>query len=199
MKSRTTMTYAVALGLVSTLALAGCNGGDGEPTGGATGSKPATRSTTPPPSATATQAASSPSPSTRVTLPTAAQANTEAGARAFAQFFVTEMDRAYVEADSSFLRPLFTKNCEDCQNVVEIVDKLRASGTHQTNLSASVAGTTYAKLSGQPAVDVFVEYAGATRVDRAGKVVFTGKDRKVAYRLRLANSSGWLVDEIGTL
>lgn len=198
MNKRKTMTYAVATGVAATALLAGCNGGDEDPTASPTGSSATSSSTSPTGSSTATSSAS-PSPSVSVSLPSAARANTEAGAIAFAKFFVTEMDRAYVEADSEPLKPLFTKNCEDCQNVVDIIDKLEGSGTHQATSSATVAGATYAKLSGQPAVDVFVAYASVNRLDKAGKVVFTGKDRKVSYRLRLANTNGWLVDEIGTL
>ncbi|MEO7268438.1 MAG: DUF6318 family protein [Knoellia sp.] len=196
MKSRRTLTYAVAAAAAATLLLGACNGGNEDPpsmpnaTTSPTGSASASGST---------DATASPSPSVSVSLPSAARANTEAGAIAFAKFFVTEMDRAYVEADSEPLKPLFTKNCEDCQNVVEIIDKLEGSGTHQATSSATIAGATYAKLSGQPAVDVFVAYASVNRLDKAGKVVFTGKERKVSYRLRLANTNGWLVDEIGTL
>lgn len=189
MRSRSTMTYAVAAATAATLALAGCSGGDEEPT--ATPTATTSSTTSPSPSgSTSPSATSSPSPSVSISLPSAARANTEAGAIALGKFFITELDRAYVTTDSSTIEAVSTSTCGGCKAVVTAIKGLRGDGVHQVRPAVSIAGAEFVPIQGAQAVDVFASYTAVPRIDSKGAQVTPGKSEKVAYRLTVA----WIGD-----
>jgi hypothetical protein len=120
-------TLIVGLGL---LAVTACSG-DAEPS--------------PPPSPTPTVTTAVPTPSSSPTapvMPEAAREHTEAGAKAFVEYFWEVVDYAGTTLDSSALRKLAADDCVGCQGAVDFVDQMRAGGatfvgatTHVTNLA----------------------------------------------------------------
>lgn len=120
MKSRTTMTYALALATAATLALAGCSGREEEPTAtpsatsSSTGSPSPTGSTSP--SATGSPSASASAP---IDIPAAAQANTEDGAVAFVRFWFEQVNIAFTTANPAVITLLSTSDCKSCSSLAE--------------------------------------------------------------------------------
>lgn len=199
MKSRTTMTYAVALALASTLTLTGCNGGDDEPTKRPTGTSSATGSSSPSGSTSPTSSAS-PTPSVNVSIPAAARANTEAGSIEFGKFFIEELDKAYVTTDSSSIEAMSDPGCGGCKAVAGAIRGMHEDGIHQERPAVTIAGGQYVPIHDAPAVDVFAEYESVPRVDSKGAVVTPGRAEKVAYRLTVEwAGQGWKVVETDVL
>lgn len=199
MRSHTTRTYAVALGLASTLALAGCSEGDETPTASPPGTSSPTTSTSPSGSSSATGSVT-PSPSASVTVPSAARVNTNEGAVAFGKHFITELDRAYVSTDSSQVRNLSSGSCGGCKAVIVAIDGLRGDGVHQAKPAVTIAGAQFVAIDGAPAVDVFASYASVPRIDATGKQVTPGRAEKVAYRLSVIwSGQNWQVVETDVL
>lgn len=144
MTSHKNITYAVALAGALTFALAGCNGGENDPT--ATSSSSSSSSTTSPspsssgsPSGSASSTGSaSPSASTSVSVPVAARANTADGAVAFAKWTTQAGDYAFVDLNPSVLSAVAAPGCVDCDAIVKSIADMKASGYHQKGRSITV-------------------------------------------------------------
>ncbi|KGN36338.1 DUF6318 family protein [Knoellia subterranea] len=173
MKSRTTMTYAVALALASTLALAGCNGGEKEPTKSATGTSPATGSASPSgsPSSSAT---TSPSASTAVSIPAAARAHTDEGAIAFVRFFFETVNAAHRAPDTTLLPPLSTNECKSCTSLQATALEYATKG-HRAESAPTAPLSALRMRVALPADPVMVEFTltqnKTSVVDKAGNIV----------------------------
>ncbi|CAN7248869.1 DUF6318 family protein [Knoellia sp. LjRoot47] len=201
MQTPRTMTYAVALAAAAALTLAGCNGGDKDPTSTPTPSAspsvttpPASTSPSSSPSATAT-----PNPSASVVVPAAARAHTEAGAIAFATFFITEADRAFVTVDSGVVQALSAASCENCKVSVDAVAELKAAQERQVRPSLKIKATNPlpGATADQREVQVQTQDQAVDIVDRSGKVVDTTEAGQSVYRTRLAwVGSGWTMAEL---
>lgn len=198
MRSRSTMTYAVAAATAATLTLAGCNGGDEEPT--ATPTATTSSTTSPSPSgSTSPSATSSPSPSVSISLPSAARANTEAGAIAFGKFFITSLDLGYVSQDPLLIEAMSAPNCGGCKGAVTVLKGLKSSNERQAKPAVTIAGAEYLPLNGEKVVDVFASYAAVDRI-RNGKVIAKEPAHKTAYRLTVAwLDDGWKVAKTDVL
>lgn len=197
MNKRTTMTYAVAAATAAMLTLAGCNGGDEDPTATPTPTGSSTSSASTSGSAGTT---TSPSPSVSISLPSAARANTEAGAIAFGKYFITELDRAYVSTDSAPIEAMSAPSCGGCKAVVAAIKGLHGDRVHQARPAVTIAGGKFVPIQNTKAVDVFASYRSVPRIDSRGVEVTPGKAEKVAYRLTVAwQSQGWKVIETDVL
>lgn len=142
---------AVALGLGATVLLTGCSGtADSAPSSAAPTSSQA--SSAAPASTAPTSAATSAAPSASasnssgpadasaagtplrelISEPQAPEAtNDDAGALAFASYYVESMDWAYATGDASVLRTLCTAENEQCARVVSTADMIGESGAIQ--------------------------------------------------------------------
>ena len=193
MKKRTTMTYAVAAATAATLLLAGCNGGDEDPTTTPAG----TTSTTGAPTPSGSTSTASPTATTSVQLPSAARQQTDAGAVAFARFYVLEVDNAYVTLDSSAISAYSATECKNCQLAADTVAAAKASGERQPRPSFTITGAQTQPFPGRTVVDVYVNVADVPSVDAQGKVVAPGEPGKDSFRVDLAWTDGWKVTAVG--
>lgn len=192
MKSPKTMTYAVAAATAATLLLAGCNGGDDDPTPtpSPTNSSTSSASVTPSPSASSTA-------TTSVLVPSAARAQTDAGAVAFARFYVLEVDKAYVTLDTSAIKAYAKDSCTNCQTAASTVEAAKANGERQPRTSFSITGAQTQPFSGRVVVDVYVDVADVPSVNAQGQTVSPGEPGKDSFRVDLVWESGWKVKAVG--
>ncbi|KGN30503.1 hypothetical protein N802_06720 [Knoellia sinensis KCTC 19936] len=168
MSSRTTMTYAVALGLASALALAGCGSEDG-PTTNPTGSSSSTGSATPSGSATPTPTGSA---SASIEIPAEARANTEDGAIAFVRFYFEQLNLAYTKPDTSLLPPLATSGCQSCVGLQDGVKEIDSAGQRmKSDLVAPIAAAEIASEApaGQTWVKFTLTQMAVPVIDKSGK------------------------------
>lgn len=173
MNKRTTMTYAVAAATAAMLTLAGCNGGDEDPTATPTATSSSTSSASPSGSPSPSTSAS-PSPSASVTLPSAARERSEKGAVEFAKNFVLEMNKADVSSDPSVISALSDPGCAFCADLVEVTNQNRAEGTRLDKLTMTIEDASVLDAQGSTfVVGLLVSDAAARRVDREGKVIST--------------------------
>ncbi|MFC7488312.1 DUF6318 family protein [Knoellia sp. CPCC 206453] len=184
------MTYAVAAATAVTLLLAGCNGGDKDPTPTATASASSTASTT---------STSSPSPTstTSVQLPAAARAQTDAGAVAFARFYILEVDRAYVTLDNSAITAYAQRSCTNCQTAANTVEAAKSDGQRQPRPSFTITGAQTQPFPDRTVVDVYVDVADVPSVNAKGETVSPGEPGKDSFRVDLVWENGWKVKAVG--
>lgn len=189
------MTYAVAAALAATLALAGCNGGKKDPTATPTSSTSST--TSPSPSGSASPSPS-PTPSVSVTLPSAARANTEAGAVEFVKFYLTDLDRAREQGDSNVIRALAENGCTFCSDYAKFLDADVKKGHHvkdaQTQIDLIEAESFASKAATVRVLEIDHAYE---LVDKAGKTVRKVPETPLSLRASISWDSGaWHVKEI---
>jgi hypothetical protein len=106
------MTRLVVGALALLLALAGCDG------------DPKAEPSTPP---TSSSVSTTPSPSAPM-LPSAAEANTKAGAIAFVKHYVEVQNFAARTGDTSTFRTLSLASCEECRSIVRRIERVYAHG-----------------------------------------------------------------------
>lgn len=177
----------MVLAAAAALTLSGCTGGDDEPTSTPTPSAPSAVTT--PPASTSPSASSSatatPNPTASVVVPAAARAHTEAGAIAFASFFMSEADRAFVVSDSSAIEALSGPSCEGCQDTIKGVAEQKAAGQRQVKPSLTVLATNPLPGGTADALDVQVQVRSdaVDIVDRTGKKVNSTEKGQGVYRV----------------
>jgi hypothetical protein len=174
---------AIAVG--GALALAGCNGGGDEPTA-STASSSLSSTTTSSASSTTT---ASPSTTTSATidpakLPPEATEKTEAGAKAFAKFFVETLDQSQVEADPSTLVAISEPECQGCKIYVDLSRELAVKGQHQEGPALELSDIGVRSSSdGRFQFDLLIDERPTRTVDKAGAVVASFPADKTTLRV----------------
>jgi hypothetical protein len=185
------------LGMAAALALSGCSDGAGAQTG-PTSSGPSTSATT---SATASSSSttSRPSSTAAVSIPAAARAHTEEGAKAFAEFYLNTYSEAAVSADSAALAALSGKSCGGCRSLIDLIDGYRAKHQHVDEVSLTI-DTTMLRPEGtsdRPVVDVLAADAKKRVLNADGSVAKTVAGANINFRLTLNWSEiGWQVEDL---
>ena len=115
-------------GLAFALVLTGCSEPDvvadppplATPTAGSASPTSPSLTTTPPASATTT------APTASTSIPAAAQAHTDAGAEAFARYYLAQVNLAWTGPDPSKLDGLASPSCKSCANFAATASSLAA-------------------------------------------------------------------------
>lgn len=194
---RTVIPYAV---LALALTVAGCTGDGGGGGGRSSSSSPypsmVTTVTTPPSS-------SSTSTAPTLDLPEKARKHTHAGAKAFAGFFLTEVNRSYTTLDLTALNAMAaSKGCKTCAAVTRDIRRMQKAGVHVREDRYTVTDSQVMSTSELSALDVDVlgEYRAGAIIDASGKVVQRLKSKKSWLRVALRwTASGWHVSEFATV
>ncbi|REF29622.1 DUF6318 family protein [Calidifontibacter indicus] len=182
--------------------LTGCSGGSSE----AESSSPSSTSTTATSSTTSTAATTTTatqSPTSNATyagapgVPEEAKYKTDAGAIAFAKYYLETVNKVGKEPKVGVLEPLALPSCKTCvrqrQTVSALVaDKQRFSGDQFVVLDASKLPS-----EGDVIVSVTVDQPATDTVDAKGSVVEKGEPLgRAAAVLTLIWTSGWRVAEL---
>jgi hypothetical protein len=186
-------TTVFGVGVAAALALSSCSDGAGaQPSPSSAGSSSSTSSGTPSSSASTTSAPSSTAP---VNVPAAARAHTEEGAKAFAEFYTSEMDRATVSADPTQLKSLSLPSCTACEGVIDVVEGYRSRGERQEKPSIVVDLVQVRSFSKASAlVDVLAQDKPHRVVDQSGRVVSTSEGARINFRHKIVWRTGtWMV------
>jgi len=200
MRTWTGWSCTAAVGAVVVLGLAACNGGDDRPT------TSATSSTTPSSSTSSSSTATSARPSTTTSatvdpakLPAEATEKTEAGATAFARYFLERTSQAAHEGDPTLMDGLSSKNCSGCAAFRKLVADRAAKGQHtdinslRIDLSQALPGSTPSKV----VVGLLVTDRRKRVVDKDGQVVQTVRGAKFNTEATLIWVDGsWNVDAL---
>jgi hypothetical protein len=179
------------------VAVGACSGG-GEPE--ASRSSSASPTTTPSATTSTNTVTPTTTPSTAlsVSVPAAAKAHTDEGAKAFAMFFMEQMSDAYASLDLTTVRALAAADCTGCRVLFQSVEERRARGEHAVSRSftADVAGVRPNASGDTLEIDV----AGTERavnVVKNGTVLRKTTAGKVTFRTRVHwTSSRWEMKDV---
>jgi len=111
--------------------------------------------------------------------PAAAKAHTQAGANAFAEFFMRTLDWAYATTNPSYMKHYYGRTCGLCDGIATGIAKTAAEQEWyeggrlhvRSSRNASVGGVT---APASHCTTVIVDIGTATVTDRTGKI-FTGQ------------------------
>lgn len=207
----------VAVGIAAGVAVVlagGCSGG-AEPSGAGTASTPATSgspsssaglpSVSPSLSSTPTgltegTGGASPTPTVSVSIPAAAQANTEAGAVEFAKFFLIAGSQAFVDGDTTALETLADPTCTTCDEILTSANEYKTAG-HKTAIRSYVPGPHQVgpgKTNGEYLVDILGTERATAVVDKAtGKVVDQLSEERSDLRITVRRTSAsWRIVQV---
>lgn len=136
-------------------------------------------------------------------VPAAAQANTPAGAVAFANYFFGRMNTAYTTGQAGLLSPLTTTRCARCATFEADLAALAAQGRHTVSGPVQLRGSNPSKeahRADQTVVDVLFKMLPVKIVDVGGAAVGTVPDTRGIYVVALVrDGSVWRVDGIELL
>lgn len=153
-------------------ALAGCQGSDDAASAPPPPVRPTPVSTSPTATATATTTPTA-SADARARVPKAARAHTFAGAQAFAEFYVEQINKAWTVPDPELLRPYGLPSCKSCANYVATAETM--AGRHQRyreDVAEVTAGTWLPESTPSVAlVSLVYRQKPVPIVDTAGAVV----------------------------
>lgn len=109
----------------------------------------------------------------RARVPKAARAHTFAGAQAFAEFYLDQLNRAWTGPDPRALGDLATSRCGTCRQYTEVAASLRANGERYRGRVLTVRSAAWQPEStlARAVVYVNVVQEAATVVDSRGKTV----------------------------
>lgn len=187
---------AAVLGAVMFLGTAACqDGGNGTQTASSSASvtTPSTSS-----SSTLTRPSSpSHSPSRAVVIPKAAEPHTDAGALAFAKFYVIEADKAYVTADSSSIEALSSTSCTGCATAISGVKELERAGERQEARSVAIKSAAVKGFRGKTRIVYVTTTVREVRfIDASGNETGTTQAGEFVWQLGLdPKDRGWSVSE----
>ncbi len=195
-RHRKLLPYAAALVAVATFGA--CTGGDPAPA-------PTTPSVTS--SATATTTSATPTTATPTTtttvdpviakIPAPARAHTQAGAEAFAKFYMEQVNAAFTKADPAALMNLASASCKTCASFLAGAKDLKAKGIHHEGVSITVDGAPANSYSAEKAViQLFVSQHSVPVVNGAGKKVDQTKAGDGILVATLSFDSRWIVERL---
>lgn len=177
------------------VALTGCGAADGP------GANPALSSTaTPPPSGPPHPATAAPTPPRMPRpprFPRRAAQHTGAGAQAFVEYVIAELNYSQTSLDSSRLRTIFSGACVGCAGVIGEIDRLRIRGGSLEGgiISASNLGVTDLRAEKKQGMQVRLRYAATRQIVRLPRQKPTVYEASAAPLTLVLDEqrSGWLV------
>ncbi|GAB3884827.1 DUF6318 family protein [Terrabacter terrigena] len=198
-RHRKLLPYAAALVALATLgACTGSDPGQDTATPPVTSSTPAT--TTAVPSTT-----TKPTPTATVDpviakIPAAARAKTEAGAQAFARFFIESLNTGATTANPQVLEGLFTPACETCKAMHDSLQTLKMKHQRHTAPSIKVTGTTAVATTGSARqVLIDVQQISVAVIDSKGNTIRTTAEGPGAFVMTLGVAHGhWVAQRLQT-
>lgn len=136
-------------------------------------------------------------------VPADAQANTPAGAVAFANYFFGRMNTAYTTGQAGLLSPLTTTRCARCVTFEADLAALAAQGRRTVSGPVQLRGSNPSKephRADQTVVDVLFKMLPVKIVDAGGAAVGTVPNTRGIYVVALVrDGSVWRVDGIELL
>lgn len=122
-------------------------------------------------------------------VPAPARAHTYAGAQAFAEFYVGQINKAWTTPDPELLRPYGLPSCKSCRAYADTAASLAKSGRRYDRDPGRVLSSAWQPGSGSDHVEVRVvaEQAESRVVDGRGRVT----DKKVRRSFELAFTLAW--------
>lgn len=164
--------FVVGAGLVA--ALAACQG-SGEAAATPRPVRPTEVSASAPTASPASSATAKPSVEVDAwaRVPKAARAHTFAGAQAFAEFYVEQINKAWTAPDPELLRPYGLPSCKSCANYVTTAESMRAQAQHfQSDVASVSAGAWFPESTDSLAlVSLVWRQKPVALVDATGAVV----------------------------
>jgi hypothetical protein len=135
-----------------------------------------------------------------VAVPAAARAHTEAGAEAFARFFIDELNVAWTKPAAGKIAALSDPGCKACASLESTAGDLVAKGRHYVSNPLRVR--TAASFEGAPKDRQFVRLIlaqpGARVVDGSGVTVETdSKKEEGRTAVLLWQEGSWRIYELG--
>ena len=190
-------TASRALAAFCALALVGCNGGEPQAEGSSTTTSASASS------ATTTTAPSSPTtkptPTASVSIPAAARAHTDEGAKAFAQFYMEELSEAYASLDLSTVRAFAAPACSGCQILFKSLQERKSRGERSAGRSftAELAGIRPGSSQNLLEIDVAGTEESVDVIDGAGSVIRRTTAGKVTFRTVVQwDSNRWTMKDL---
>lgn len=182
---------------LAVVALAGCQSSDDAASSPPSPVRPTQVSTSPTPTASSTAPTASADAWARV--PQAARAHTFAGAQAFAEFYLGELNRAWISADPQVIQRFASKDCATCGGLVATAEGMRRRSERYDGDAVRVVATTYMPEStlAKPIVRVVNVQQARAVVNAAGAVVRRVPRRPNEAQFELSwHQDRWLVDAI---
>ena len=132
-------------------------------------------------------------------IPMRARAHSADGATAYAEFYMAEVARAWMNADGSRLRLLSSPECQSCKNYVSTSDSLSSRHEHYASPPAKVFPGIYLpeSTSAVAGIQVPMRQLAAKVIAADGSVVKTTREASVLSEFRVTwTRDGWLVTSI---
>ena len=133
-------------------------------------------------------------------VPAAAQANTPAGALAFARYFFGRLNAAYATGQTGLLHPLGTAKCAGCGTLEDEAAAVTSGGRHTVSepmLLREVTASNEPHIEGQTPVDVLFRLRAVKIVDSAGAAAGAVKEKNGIYLVSLLRDGAvWRVSSI---
>ncbi|MGL5857679.1 MAG: DUF6318 family protein [Angustibacter sp.] len=132
-------------------------------------------------------------------IPADARVRTDAGARAFAEFYLDQLNAALVGADPASLRPYSASSCKSCREAIEEAEDLRGDRERYAEYSRTVVSVEMSGRSTKQKPTVLIRsiQEPARVIDQQGNTVQTFTREKGAEEFELTwQDDHWLVAKI---
>ena len=186
------MPWAVGA-LVATVVLSGCQAEETPPTGASPSASSGGASASPSP----TSPSPSASPSSEV--PAAAREKSEAGAKAFARFFMVQAAEAWTVPNPALIEHHSSSECDACNELARVAAELRVNGERYDKPPVTLTKlSTIRKSENAYAFDAQLRENAVHVIGRSGEVVDTYPSRQISRAIAVTWEEGrWLLDGIG--
>lgn len=129
-------------------------------------------------------------------LPEAARQQTEAGAEAFAEFYLGLLNHTGLHPEVGVLEEHSEQDCKSCANFEENVQQL-VDDNHRNDQEALQVGSAQAvDLGGETVVFIDVDQSAYSVIDENGEVVRTYEARTGQFKISLTSGAQWKVAEL---
>lgn len=158
---------------------------------------PTVRPTVRPPTVPTPPAAPT-APSWSQTIPTDAQAHTEAGAAAFVRFYIEAVNASWSAPDDEVLAQLGTAECSSCDDYLEQSRFLMNNGQHNNGPTMEVLSQSISSFTSARAVlSVQLEGLAVETVDAQGHVLSTAESEVFNCTVSVVWRDGrWFLDSL---
>lgn len=132
-------------------------------------------------------------------VPKPARQHTMAGAQAFAEFYLSQINEAWRLPDPAVLRPYGSGSCASCANYVRTATALQAKGQRYDGPAGTVRALAWLPEStrDQVYVSALTQQEARQILNQVGTVERSTAEAKVELKLQLAwREARWYVDEI---
>lgn len=137
-----------------------------------------------------------PDPAALAQVPKAARAHTYAGAQAFAEFYLRQLNEAWSKPDPEAIRPYATSACKTCAAFVSTATSLKDKGHRYDGSATTVEASAWLPESTRNAaiVDVITVQQRRKILDQGGEVVRTTQRQRGVARMKIVwGHVGWQV------